>query len=217
MRRRRERHLNESIAETVGMHSVELSLAPETTMQPISAYAQLNARIMPLDRGERYEDPLAEALAENGFAAITGGGTMQSKEGEIEYCGIDLDLFDVPKGVPFICDFLTHRGAPRGSKLQYETDGQKIEVPFGMAEGLAIYLNGTDLPDEVYRVCDVNDVYDEINRLLGDRGAIQGHWQGPRVTALYLYGNSADEMRSLIAGYLAEYPLCQRARVVTIA
>jgi hypothetical protein len=119
MLRRREGHLNESIAETVGMHSVESLLAPETTMQPISAYAQLNARIMPLDRGERYEEPLAEALAENGFAAITGGGTMQSKEGEIEYCGIHPDLFDVPKGVPFICDFLAQRGAPRGSKLQY--------------------------------------------------------------------------------------------------
>jgi hypothetical protein len=45
-------------------------------MQPISAYAQLNARIMPLDRGERYEDPLGEALAANGFGEITGGGTM---------------------------------------------------------------------------------------------------------------------------------------------
>jgi hypothetical protein len=38
-------------------------LLPEASMPPISAYAQLNARIMPLDRGERYEDPLAEALA----------------------------------------------------------------------------------------------------------------------------------------------------------
>jgi hypothetical protein len=186
-------------------------------MRPISAYAQLNARIMPLDRGERYEDPLGEALAENGFGQVTGGGTMQSKEGEIEYCGIDLDLFDVPQGVPFVCEFLARCGAPRGSKLQYEDEGRKVEVPFGTAEGLAIYLNGTDLPDEVYRECDVNEVYDEINRRLGERGAIQGHWQGPTETALYLYGCSADEMRDLISGYMAEYPLCQRARVVRIA
>jgi hypothetical protein len=142
---------------------------------------------------------------------------MQSKEGEIAYCGIDLDLYDVPKGVPFICEFLAQRGAPRGSKLQYESEGQKIEVPFGVAEGLAIYLNGTDLPDEVYRECDVNHLYDEINRLLGARGAIQGHWQGPRETALYLYGCSDAEMLTLIADFMAEYPLCQRARVVTIA
>jgi hypothetical protein len=186
-------------------------------MEPIFAYAQLNARIMPLDRGERYEEPLEEALADNGFGEVTGGGTMQSQNGEIEFCGIDIDLHDVAKGVPFVCRFLTERGAPKGSKLQYELDGKKMEVPFGEAEGLAIYLNGTDLHDEVYKECDVNEVYNEINRLLGDRGSIQGHWQGPTETALYLYGRSADEMRKLISQYLAEYPLCQRSRVVTIA
>jgi hypothetical protein len=181
--------------------------------EPIFAYAQLNARIMPIERGERYEEPLAEALAENGFGEFTGGGTMLSENGEIKYCGIDLNLFDVENGVPFICDFLAERGAPRGSKLQYEDN----EVPFGFLEGLGIYLNGTDLPDEVYEQCDVNVVYEEINRLLGDRGAIQGHWQGPTETALYLYGYSTDEMRGLIADFMASYPLCQRARLETIA
>jgi hypothetical protein len=186
-------------------------------MQPISAYAQLNARIMPIDRGERYEDPLGEALAENGLGEVTGGGTMQSKEGEIEYCGIDIDLFDVSKGVPFICEFLTRCGAPKGSKLQYELKRKRIEVPFGEAEGLAIYLNGTDLPDRVYKECDVNEVYEQINRLLGKHGSIQGHWQGPTETALYLYGKSAAEMQKRVARFLAEHPLCQRARVVKIA
>jgi hypothetical protein len=186
-------------------------------MKSLFTYAQLNARIMPIDRGERYEDPLQEAFEDNGFGEVTGGGTMQSQEGEIEFCGIDLDLFDVPNGVPFACQFLTDCGAPRGSKLQYEWKGKKIEVPFGEAEGLAIYLNGTDLPQEVYQECDVNEVFAEINRLLGDHGAIQGYWQGPTETALYLYGDSADEMRKLISGFVIEYPLCQRARVVTIA
>jgi hypothetical protein len=172
---------------------------------------------MPIDRGERYEDPLIEALTENGFGQVTGGGSLLSEQGEIEYCGIDLDLFDVPKGVPFICELLTRCGAPKGSKLQYEFKRKKIEVPFGVAEGLGVYLNGTDLPDDVYQECDVNEVVEQINRLLGDRGAIQSHWQGPTETALYLYGTSADEMRTLISGFMAEYPLCQRARVVRIA
>jgi hypothetical protein len=185
--------------------------------ESILAYARLNARILPLDRGERYEDPLSEALAENDFAEVTGGGTGQSENGEIAYCGIDLDLHDVEKGVPFICDFLAARGAPRGSALEYELNGERVETPFGFLEGLAIYLNGADLPDEVYQTCDVNELYDEINRLLGDRGDIQGHWQGPTETALYLYGYSADEMKSLLAEKLASYPLCQKARVEQIA
>src|SRR5262245_58912132 len=181
--------------------------------ETILAYAKLNARIMPLDRGDRYEDPLIEALAENGYGEVTGGGTGQSEHGEISYCGIDIDRRDVERGVPFSCEFLSARGAPRGSALEYEHNVERVEAPFGFMEGLAIYLNGTDLPDEVYQTCDVNELFDEINGLLGDRGEILGHWQGPRETALYIYGYSADEMKSLIAEPLANYPLCQKARV----
>ena len=148
---------------------------------------------------------------------MTGGGTGQAENGEIAYCGIDLNLVDVEKGVPFVCEFLAVRGTPRGSALEFEQNGEKVEVAFGILEGLAIYLNGTDLPDEVYEKCDVNELYGEINRLLGNRGDIQGHWQGPTETALYLYGYSADEMKSLIADHIANYPLCQRARVERIA
>ena len=166
--------------------------------EPIFAYAKLNARILPLDRGERYEDPLAEALAENGYAEITGGGTGQSENGEIDFCGIDLDLHDVAKGVPFICDFLANRGAPRGAVLEYEANGEKVEVPFGfLAEGLAIYLNGTDLTDEVYKKCDINELYDEINRLLGDRTTFQGHWQGPTRQPSTSTATPADEMKAI--------------------
>jgi hypothetical protein len=148
---------------------------------------------------------------------LTGGGTMQARSGEIEYCGIDIDLFDVANGVPFICDFLTQRGAPRGSKLQYESEGQQREVLFGAYEGLAIYLNGTELPAEVYEQYGADEVVDEINRRLGHDGQIQGHWQGPTETAIYLYGPSADKMHECIAEYLATCPLCQRAKIERIA
>lgn len=186
-------------------------------MDPVFAYAQLNARVQPLDRVDLYEDPLQGALEANGWAGVTGGGTMQHSNGEIDYCGIDLELMDLDKAIPFICEFLESCGAPRGSKLIFEADGEEKEVPFGRLEGLGIYFNGTDLPDEVYQTCDINHVYDEINRLLGDRGAILGHWQGPRETALYLYGNSTAEMRQAIADFMAEYPLCQKARFEVIA
>ena len=50
-------------------------------MEAIFAYAQLNARVQPLDRGDRYEDPLQDALATNGWAEVTGGGTSQELNG----------------------------------------------------------------------------------------------------------------------------------------
>ncbi|MCP4006758.1 MAG: hypothetical protein GY725_21470 [bacterium] len=180
-------------------------------------YAQINARVAPLDRGERYEDPLIEALADKGFGEVSGGGTMQSRTGEIEYCGVDIELSDPDTGMPFVAEFLAQCGAPRGSELQYDESGAPRKLPFGFLEGLGLYLNGTDLPDNVYQECDASLVYDRINELLGDRGEIQGHWQGPTETALYLYGYSKDEMNGLIAEFVAGYPLCDRARLVTIA
>lgn len=181
------------------------------------AYARLNARVLPLERGDRYEDPLAEALEENGYGEVSGAGTAQAESGEIEYCGIDIELINVEQGVPFICNFLASRGAPKGSQLEYEHQGERRIAPFGFLEGLALYLNGNELPDEVYETCDINDLYAELNRVLSDRGEIQGHWVGPTETALYLYGYSADEMRSLVAELLATYPLCQKSRLEQIA
>src|SRR5262249_22311236 len=161
------------------------------TKEPVFAYAQINAKIMPMDRGEQFEDPLMEQFEKNGYGAVTGGGTQLSDQNEIGYCGIDIDLFDLPKGVPFVCQFLSECGAHQGSELSYEGAGKKVDVPFCSLESLAVYLNGTELPDEVYQQCDVNHVVDEINRLLTGKGAMFGHWQGPTETALYLYADSA--------------------------
>jgi hypothetical protein len=96
-------------------------------------------------------------------------------------------------------------------------EAQGEELPFGINEGLAVYLNGTDLPDEVYAECDSNFVYSEFNRLLGPAGKVHSHWQGPTETALYMYGPSFEAMKSRLANFLDSYPLCQRARVVQIA
>src|SRR5436190_1912092 len=107
---------------------------------PVFAYAQLNAKIMPIQRGERFETPLEQALEENGYGEVGGGGTMQASEGgEILYCGIDVDLFDLERGVPFVCDFLARRGAPRGSKLTYTLNEVKNEIPFGTNQGVGVY------------------------------------------------------------------------------
>ena len=58
---------------------------------------------------------------------------------------------------------------------------------------------------------------EEIDKRLDGRGRIEGHWQGPTETALYIYGDSNAGMREAISGFLDEYPLCQGARVVELA
>ncbi|WP_141456288.1 hypothetical protein [Pseudoxanthomonas sp. z9] len=185
--------------------------------QATFVYARLNARLLPLDRLELYEDPLQEALEASGVAEVTGGGTMQRQTGEIEYCGIDLDVYDMDTAVPALCDLLERMGAPRGSRLEFEQDGERREVAFGKQRGLAIYLNGTELKPEVYAESDVNHVWSEIERLMDGIGSIQSYWEGPTETALYLYGDSIDAMRERIASFMAAYPLCERARYEVIA
>lgn len=178
------------------------------------AIAHLNERAQPIERGERYEDPLDGLLRERDLGAVTGGGTQLGELGEVEYCEIEVELVDAsPANLELVSMVLERMGAPKGSRLV--VDGS--ETAFGVTEGLALYLNGTDLPDEVYSDSDVNVVYDELTSALGALGSIRSYWEGPNETALYMYGTSFDAMKDAIGPFLGSYPLCDRARVVRIA
>lgn len=74
--------------------------------ESLFVYAHLTMRIGPLDRGERFEDPLMDALDDKDYGWVSGGGTMLEKTGEISYCGIDIDLTNVAKGIPFVIKVL---------------------------------------------------------------------------------------------------------------
>ena len=175
----------------------------------------LNARLRPMDRGEHFEDPLDEALAEGDLGETTGGGTLLSESGEIESCDIELEVSSVSdEMIQSLTKLVEAIGAPKGSKIVIEETG--AEHPVGKFEGLAVYLNGTDLPVEIYQNSDINFVFDEFNRLLGDEGKVYSYWEGGSETALYLYGPSFEKMQASIAEFVATYPLCQRCRTVQI-
>lgn len=178
--------------------------------------AQLNARLQPMHRGEFFEDPLDVELKKSQLGEVSGGGTLQTPGGEIEYCDIEIELSRDPSAAErLVISTLEALGAPKGSKLHVE--GKDRKVPFGTSEGLAVYLNGTDLPDEVYKECDSNFVYSEFDHLLEGEGRVLSYWQGPTETAFYAYGRSFETMHHRLAEFLATYPLCQRCRVVQVA
>jgi hypothetical protein len=87
--------------------------------------AQLNAKLMPLDRGQYFEDPLDAALKERGLGEVTGGGTAQSKSGEILYCDIEIQARRA--AMEFIADALEALGAPNGSFLTEGDSGVRRE------------------------------------------------------------------------------------------
>lgn len=180
---------------------------------PLSLNVKLNARLQPEHRLQLFEDPLDAMLEGAGIGEIMGGGTALSEEGEVEHGDLEILLHDAA-ALPNLIEALEQLGAPNGSLIQREGEA---DLPFGTTEGLGLYLNGTDLPDEVYEQCDSNYVFDQIVERIDGHGEICSWWQGPSETALYLYGASFDTMAERIADLLASYPLCQGARVVQIA
>ena len=178
--------------------------------------ATINARIQPMHRGEIYEDPLNAILEEASVGEVSGGGTLQSKTGEIEYCDVEIEVaISDQSTIDLIQSSLEKLGVPKGSKLTVEKTDSVIE--FGNLEGLAIYLNGTDLDDDVYANCDSNFVYSELDRLTEGTGQVYSYWQGPTETAFYLYGFSYEVMKSMISELVEDYPLCRKSRIEQIA
>lgn len=170
--------------------------------------------IEPIDRGERYEDPLQAALEPDELGVVTGGGSQLTDEGEIANVDLDLSLANLDAALELAKRVLEEAGAPRGSELRFERDGRQVVVPFGTREGLAIYLDGVDLPDSVYAECSLDELAEHIAAALGGDGEIRGSWGGPRATSLYLYGPDAEAMFTRLQPVFASYPLCQNARVV---
>ena len=95
--------------------------------------------------------------------------------------------------------------------------GEDLEVAVGRLEGLALYMNGTELHDEVYENCDINYAIDQMEELMGNIGSMYSYWEGPNDTAIYFYGDSFEEMKRCIEPFLNEYPLCQKCRIEHIA
>jgi hypothetical protein len=177
---------------------------------------QLNAKLQPMHRGEHFEDPLDAMLKKSRIGEIIGGGTMQEPSGEIAYCNIEIALSSAPdEAVPMIISTLEELGAPKGSTLLIERSGAQHAL--GKAEGIAVYLNGTDLPAETYETCDSNFVYSDFDRLLAGEGRVLSYWQGPTETAFYMYGGSFSEMKKRLEAFIAGYQLCQRCRIIQIA
>jgi len=177
---------------------------------------RLNARLPSVQRGDRYEDPLAFWI-EGAFpgSRVTGGGTLRSPQGEPLACAVRAEVTgassDIEDGVAAFLDGL---GAPLGSSL---TLGERAPREFGVQIGFALYLDGHGLPTEVYAANDVNEFIDELHARTADHGVLQSFWEGPTETALYLYGPDASALSGSIAPLLGAHPLAVNARLERIA
>jgi len=176
---------------------------------------RLNARLHAVQRGDRYEDPLAFFL-EQRFpgSKVLAAGTLVSPFGEPLSCAVRAEVVGDPVEVmAAVVEFLKDLGTPRGSVVVVD----ELEQDFGTNEGLGLYLDGTNLSPEVYATLDVNEFLDELHDALGGTGTIQGFWESDDTTAVYLYGLSAEMMESAVTELLTVHPLARGSRLDRIA
>jgi hypothetical protein len=98
---------------------------------PLFVYIRIPADIQPLDRGDLFEYPLQAALEKEELGTITGGGSQLANESgnEIDFCGIDVDLYEAVAGLQLLRRELVRLNAPHGTMLLYELNGDEWEEP----------------------------------------------------------------------------------------
>jgi hypothetical protein len=79
-------------------------------------YVLLRESLDPVRRGEKYEDPLGDALGELG--EITGGGSQLGEGDTIAFCGIDIVVNDRERGLKVIRECLRACGARSGTIIE---------------------------------------------------------------------------------------------------
>ncbi len=168
----------------------------------------LNMRLMPIDRGALFEDPIDEVLHKYNIGEVTGGGTLSSKEKMPIYCDIEFSIkrSKIADFIAFLKDVNT---MAKGSYIEY--DGKKEEV--GTLEGLNLILDGTELNEDVYKENDVNKVIAEIDNLLEGKGQYHSYYTNEKNTNLYFYGNSFNEMKEVIVHYIKTSALCENSEI----
>lgn len=178
----------------------------------IPVILHLNARLQPIHRGELFEDMFDKVLSENDMGEVVGGGTLQIPTGEISSCDIEFNVKEdkVEKFISFLHQIYI---IPKGSNLKIKD--KQIDV--GCAEGLALYLNGTDLSAEVYQKCDVNELIEQLDNALDGIGIRLSYWEGNSETALYYYGKDYLAMKEKITLITKSHLLCEKCRIKQIA
>lgn len=172
----------------------------------------LNARFQPKHRFE-LEDALQEIFQNNKAGEITGGGTFLKENGEIDSCDIEIDFSCAGKSLEWLINLLNTIGIPKGSVLR----GIESTINVGTLEGLAIYLNGTDLAEDVYKSCDINYVIEQLEQTIEGIGHMYSYRELNEFTALYFYGTSFSAMKEKMAPFVSSYPLCQKCHIEQIA
>jgi hypothetical protein len=100
--------------------------------EPELVYVFLPEPLGPIDRGEKYEDPIIDELERLGLGEVSGAGTALGDERPdgtrpIESCGIDVDTDDPVATRSALRELLPKLGCPQGTQLHYTASGKSLQ------------------------------------------------------------------------------------------
>ena len=107
--------------------------------EPELIYIFLPEALGPMDRGDKYEDPIIDELERLGLGEVSGAGTALGDEQPdgrrpVVSCGIDVDTHDVTATRSALRDLLPRLGCPKGTQLQYEASGKLVQDEYDGAD-----------------------------------------------------------------------------------
>lgn len=99
-------------------------------------YVRLPGRIEPLDRGDRFEDPLIVRLEASGLGFVSGGGSSLGPPREngsrvVVFAGIDIEAYDVDAVRALLREHLPLLDSPMGTQIEFTRDGARLQDVLG--------------------------------------------------------------------------------------
>lgn len=174
---------------------------------------RLNAKLHKIDLERLYEKPIDAALRRAKMGTFEYSSIKMMENREVDFCSVQITSFVESISAETILKIVQDIAMPKGSRLY----GEGEDVPCGTMEGYAIYIDSTNLPDEVYKTCKVNTVASSLAERMKGCGTFYSYWEGPAYTALYFYGTSFEKMKQAAQPFVDQYPLCQQCKILQIA
>jgi len=81
-------------------------------------YVRIPGNINPLERENRFEEPLDAALKGAGLGEVAGGGEQMGNGNEIVYCGLDVYMKDRKAGLQFLRQALRSLEVPAKTVIE---------------------------------------------------------------------------------------------------
>ena len=81
-------------------------------------YVRIPEDVQPIERSERYEDPLQVALDAEDLGEVTGGGSQMGEGTSIAFCGLDVEVRDRDKGLALIRLVMRKLSAPTATIIE---------------------------------------------------------------------------------------------------